>query len=125
MGKPHQRAMHNIAKLRPAATGATARMCKQYFPPFFVMADTARPNRNALFWVMAPRKKTLEELNSDATAELERRGYNVRGKTPAQIRQMLRARPPKRKSNATSLGHEIAISQDNHKKPRSGSKRDR
>jgi hypothetical protein len=100
-------------------------MCKQYFPPFFVMADTARPNRGALFWVMAPRKKTLEELNSEATAELERRGYNVRGKTPAQIRQMLRARPPKRKSNATSLGHEIAISQDNHKKPRSGSKRDR
>jgi hypothetical protein len=107
------------------ATGATARMCNQYFPPFFVMADTARPNRGALFWVMAPRKKTLEELNSEATAELERRGYNVRGKTPAQIRQMLRARPPKRKSNATSLGHEIAISQENHKKPRSGSKRDR
>jgi hypothetical protein len=75
---------------------------------------------------MAPRKKTLEELNSEAIAELERRGYNVRGKTPAQIRQMLRGSPPKRKSNSTPLGHEIAISQDNHKKPRSGgSKRDR
>jgi hypothetical protein len=73
---------------------------------------------------MAPRKKTLEELNNDAIAELERRGYHVRGKTAAQIRQMLRTRPPKRKSNATSLRHEIAISRDNHKEPRSGSKRD-
>lgn len=60
-----------------------------------------------------PRRKMLEELRSEAIAELERRGYDVRGKAPAQIRQMLRARPPRRKSNA--LGHEIAISQDNHK----------
>jgi hypothetical protein len=67
---------------------------------------------------MAPRKKTLEELKSEAIAELEHRGYDVRAKTPAQIRQMLRARPPKRKSNA--LGHEFAISQDNHKKPAQG-----
>jgi len=34
--------------------------------------------------VMAPRKKTLQELRSQAIAELERRGYDVRGKTPAQ-----------------------------------------
>jgi hypothetical protein len=73
---------------------------------------------------MAPRKKTLEELNNDAIAKLERRGYHVRGKTAVQIRQMLRARRPKRKSNATSLGHEIAISRDNHEEPRSGLKRD-
>ena len=81
-----------------------------------VIAITVGLNRSALFWLMAPRKKTLEELKNEAIAELERRGYDVRGKTPAQIRQMLRARPSKRKSNATSLGHEIAISQDNHKK---------
>jgi hypothetical protein len=50
---------------------------------------------------MPGRKKTLEELKSDAIAELERRGYDVRGKTPAQIRQMLRRRPTKPKSDAT------------------------
>jgi hypothetical protein len=40
--------------------------------------------------------KRLELLH-----ELERRGYDVRGKTPAQIRQMLRRRPTKPKSDAT------------------------
>ena len=40
-----------------------------------------------------PRKKTLEEFRNEAIGELERRGYDVRGKTPAQIRNMLRARP--------------------------------
>jgi hypothetical protein len=57
-----------------------------------------------------PRKKTLEELKSEAIAELEHRGYDVRGKTPAQIRQMLRSRHTKQKSNATSPEHAIAIS---------------
>jgi hypothetical protein len=33
-----------------------------------------------------PRKKTLGELRSEAISKLERRGYDVRGKTPAQIR---------------------------------------
>jgi len=32
---------------------------------------------------MAPRKKTLEELKKEAIAELERRGYDVHGRTPA------------------------------------------
>lgn len=45
---------------------------------------------------MVPRKKTLEELKSEAIANLERLGYDVRRKTPAQIRKMLKARPPKR-----------------------------
>jgi len=40
-------------------------------------------------------KKTLEALKSEAFAELERRGYEVRGKTPAQIKQILRRRPTK------------------------------
>jgi len=51
--------------------------------------------------IMAPRKKTMEELKREAIAELERRGYDVRGRTPAQIRQILRRRPTKPKSQAT------------------------
>lgn len=47
--------------------------------------------------VVAPRKKTLDELRREAIAELERRGYDVRGKTPAQIREVLRRRPTKPK----------------------------
>jgi hypothetical protein len=49
----------------------------------------------------APRKKSLEELKAEANAELERRGLNVRGKTPAQIRKLLRLRSKKRNSNQT------------------------
>jgi hypothetical protein len=52
---------------------------------------------------MAPRKKTLEELKREAIAELERRGYDVRGRTPAQIRQILRRRPTKQKSQQSHL----------------------
>jgi hypothetical protein len=47
------------------------------------------------------RTKTLEELKNEAFAELERRGYEVRGKTPAQIRQILRRRPAKTKPIAS------------------------
>jgi hypothetical protein len=43
-----------------------------------------------------PRKKTLEELRNEAIVELERRGYDVRGKTPAQIRKALQRRPKKK-----------------------------
>jgi hypothetical protein len=50
----------------------------------------------------ASRKKTLDELKSEAIAKLERLGYDVRGKTPAQIRQMLRARSPRPKQAAKS-----------------------
>ena len=46
-----------------------------------------------------PRKKTLEELRNEAIADLERRGYDVRGKTPAQIREMLRNGFRKQKLN--------------------------
>jgi hypothetical protein len=49
----------------------------------------------------AQREKFHEELaalRSAALAELERRGYEVRGKTPAQIRKMLKQRPLKRKT---------------------------
>jgi hypothetical protein len=47
-----------------------------------------------------PRKKTPKELKIAAIAELERRGYEVRGKTPAKIRQILKRPPTKPKSNA-------------------------
>jgi hypothetical protein len=52
----------------------------------------------------APRKKTLEELKAEAIAELERRGFNVCGKTPAQIRKLLRLRSKKRTTNQTGIG---------------------
>lgn len=52
--------------------------------------------------VNLPCKKTLEELKREAIAKVELRGYDVRGKTWAQIRRMLRANPAKRKSNAIS-----------------------
>jgi hypothetical protein len=52
----------------------------------------------------ARRKKKHEQLaklKTAAIAELERRGYEVRGKTPGQIRQILKRRPSKQKSAAS------------------------
>lgn len=46
----------------------------------------------------ALRKKTQDELANLkrlAIAELEHRGYEVRGKTTSQIRQILKRRPAK------------------------------
>lgn len=40
-------------------------------------------------------REELAELKNAAITELERRGYEVRGKTPAQIRQILKRRPAK------------------------------
>jgi len=37
----------------------------------------------------------LAKLKHAALTELERRGYEVRGKTPAQIREILKRRPKK------------------------------
>jgi hypothetical protein len=51
---------------------------------------------------VAPHKKTLEELKSEAIAKLECRGYDIRGKTPTQIRQILKRRPRRRDP---TLGH--------------------
>ena len=48
------------------------------------------------------RKNKLEELaklKRAALAELERRGYEVRGKTPSQIREILKRRPKKSRAN--------------------------
>jgi hypothetical protein len=51
---------------------------------------------------VSERKGKLEQLaklKQAALAELERRGYEVRGKTPAQIREMLKRRPKKVRAN--------------------------
>ena len=42
-------------------------------------------------------RETIAELKSMALARLETRGYEVRGKTPAQIRHLLRRQPSKPK----------------------------
>jgi len=39
------------------------------------------------------KKEQLAELKDTAITKLERRGYEVRGKTPAQIREILRRHP--------------------------------
>jgi hypothetical protein len=54
-----------------------------------------------------PRKKTLEELKAEAIAELERRGFNVCGKTPAEIRKLIRLRAKKRNINQRGTGWRI------------------
>ena len=45
-------------------------------------------------------RKNIAELREEALTQLERRGYDVRGKTPGQIRQILRRRPTKQKSGS-------------------------
>jgi hypothetical protein len=58
------------------------------------MVDDRAVRRNKL-------RETLAELRNTALAELERRGYDVRGKTPAQIRRLLRGRPSTLRSNVS------------------------
>ena len=45
-------------------------------------------------------RETIAELKRMALARLEIRGYEVRGKTPAQIRRLLRCQPSKPKKKA-------------------------
>jgi hypothetical protein len=62
-----------------------------------------------------PQKKTLAELRNEAIAELERRGYDVRGKTLAQIRKMLRPHSTKWNSDAHKpLANQVSISNNRH-----------
>jgi len=42
-------------------------------------------------------REELAELRNQAITKLELRGYDVRGKTPSQIRRILRRRPAKQK----------------------------
>jgi hypothetical protein len=48
-------------------------------------------------------REIIAELKNAALARLEIRGYEVHGKTPAQIRRMLRRRPSKLKKKAEEL----------------------
>jgi hypothetical protein len=41
------------------------------------------------------KSEELAKIKDAALTALERRGYEVRGKTPAQIREMLKRRPKK------------------------------
>jgi hypothetical protein len=60
----------------------------------FAMPDDSAIRRKRL-------REELVELKNAAIADLERRGYDARGKTPAQIRQMLKRRPLKQKSDSS------------------------
>ncbi len=54
----------------------------------------------------ANMREKFAKLRSAAIADLERRGYDVRGKTPAQIRLILKRRPSKKTSDAKSATQE-------------------
>jgi hypothetical protein len=47
-------------------------------------------------------REELAALKDEAIAKLERRGYEVRGKTPAQIRKVLKQRPKRQKPETES-----------------------
>ena len=59
----------------------------------FPMADNRIARRNKL-------RETLAELRNAALSELENLGYQVRGKTPGEVRQLLKRHPSKQKSKA-------------------------
>jgi hypothetical protein len=50
----------------------------------------------------AKMREGLEELKNEALTRLEHRGYEVRGKTTTEIRQILRRRPTKLGSIASN-----------------------
>jgi hypothetical protein len=73
---------------------------------FFVLVNDRRKRCWGAIYMrddIAARRKKLREavakLRNIALNRLERRGYDVRGKTPSQIRLMLKRPPTKRKSN--------------------------
>jgi hypothetical protein len=65
------------------------------------------------------RREKYVELKMAALAELERRGYEVRGKTPGQIRKILK-RPPKRLTNTPDQGDRAGTSQGIPRAPGKG-----
>jgi len=56
-------------------------------------------------------REKFAEIKNAAIADLERRGYDVRGKTPAQIRLILKRRPSKQTSDAKSARQETPRSE--------------
>ena len=53
------------------------------------------------------KREELAKLKDAALTELERRGYEVRGKTPAQIRELLKRRPNKSASVKLRVQNEL------------------
>jgi hypothetical protein len=51
-----------------------------------------------------PAEENIGRNQKRGHRELERRGYDVRGKAPAQIRKMLRARPYNHKNPLLDQG---------------------
>jgi hypothetical protein len=48
-------------------------------------------------------REKLAELKDAAITELERQGYEVRGKTPNQIRGILKRRPAKQRTDTGNM----------------------
>jgi len=63
---------------------------------FQVMFDNGNVQRDKI-------RQELAALREEAISKFERRGYEVRGKTPAQIRSALRRRPKKKRSNTRAV----------------------
>lgn len=57
------------------------------------MTEHNRPTSNQRAALRTKMQEELAGLKSSAIAELEQQGYEVRGKTPAQIRQILKRHP--------------------------------
>lgn len=55
-------------------------------------------------------REKLAQLRNAAFAELEGRGYEVRGKTPIQIRQILKRRPSKQNPSARNNDKDTTVS---------------
>ena len=65
-------------------------LCERHqFRIEFAMADDRIARRNKL-------RETRAELRNTALAELKHRGYELRGKSPGEIRQLLKRRPLKK-----------------------------
>jgi hypothetical protein len=67
------------------------------------MAEDRIARRNKL-------RETLAELRNTALAELEHRGYEVRGKTPGEIQKLLKSRRAKQKSKARVVEQQVDVS---------------
>ena len=67
------------------------------------MAEDRIARRNKL-------RETLAELRNTALAELEHRGYEVRGKTPGEIQRLLKNRHAKQKSKSRAVEQQVGVS---------------
>ena len=54
----------------------------------------------------AAKRKSIAELREEAILKLEQRGYDVRGKTPGEVRQALRQRHSTKQLNTTAAAED-------------------